>query len=105
MGTFNAWHEKIDSNGKRLSNFSSIIDNYRNIIDIAGKETLGISDSVLAEMEELSIKSAESQVKNAKVQMDTTAADLKKAKEELAKSEMGSDTYKYWEKIVKQLDQ
>jgi hypothetical protein len=42
MATFNAWHTKIEETGQSLETYGSIIDNYKNIVDIVGMDTLGI---------------------------------------------------------------
>lgn len=105
METFNAFHDKIAQTGERFNSFTTIISNYQNMIDVIGKKTLGIDDKFLEDMEEVTISASQGAVENAKAQMDTTAKALEDAKQKMAESEVGSDTYKYWANVVDELDQ
>jgi hypothetical protein len=67
MATFNAWHDEIERNGKVFSHATNMVQKYKNIIDIVGKDKLGVSDELLQEMEQLSVDAAQGAMHNAKV--------------------------------------
>jgi hypothetical protein len=44
METFDAWHEKLESGISVLDHYNSVLESYKNIVDIVGGDTLGLSD-------------------------------------------------------------
>lgn len=107
MTTFTAWHEEIEEVGDKLSSFNSILENFRNIIDTIGKDRLGISDAVLADMEAASMGTLSAQVTNAKAQLDYTKSALADAQKQLADAQARGDqsAIEMWENTIKELDQ
>ena len=69
-------NKEFDTLTQNMQHSSSIIDSYRNIIDLAGQHTLGISDDTLLKMSETQFKLAENSVKVAKEQLEMNKANL-----------------------------
>jgi hypothetical protein len=67
----------------------SVLQNYRNIVDLVGKDTLGISNSLLKDMADITVQNA-----NAKLAASRSAFEANKAAYESAKQafEEGSIT-------------
>jgi hypothetical protein len=42
MATFDAWNEKLETGMTTLDHYGNILASYQNIIDIVGKDVLGI---------------------------------------------------------------
>jgi hypothetical protein len=55
-----------------------MLENYQNIIDIVGKDTLGISDDVLEQMDKAKVAAANSMVQVRKAQAETNRANYEK---------------------------
>lgn len=78
---FDAWQEKLDKNISKQEYLSSLIKNYQNIIDIVGKDRLGISDEIIEKMYQAQMKVANDQSRSAKAALEaakSTYADLEK---------------------------
>ena len=52
------FNDKIERQKDIISDLDGVMNHYRNIIDIVGKDTLGISDEMLRQMSELSVTAA-----------------------------------------------
>lgn len=107
MITFDAWHEKIEANGRAFEYATTMAESYKNIIDLVGKTRLKIDDAVLKDLEDTQMAAADGAMQNAKAQMDTTQSALNKAKEELqkAKERGNQDDIDKWEKDIEALNQ
>jgi hypothetical protein len=55
MATFEAWHEEIENNGRAFEHATATVESYKNMIDIVGKDRLGITDAILEDMEATAI--------------------------------------------------
>jgi hypothetical protein len=44
LNTFDLWQERIDSNIASLNHYTSVIEHFKNIIDVVGKDPFGLSD-------------------------------------------------------------
>ncbi|WP_291627882.1 hypothetical protein [Clostridium sp.] len=58
MEVFDAWNEKLDSGISKLDHYGNVIQSYKNIIDIVGKDTLGLTDTFMATLNQSSIDNA-----------------------------------------------
>ena len=109
MVTFEAWHEKIADVGAAIEAQGELINNYKNIIDIVGKDKLGIDDATLKSMEQASQAVASASLDNAKKQKETTEAALGEARSKKNLYKEGSEMYEFWaareEELSKQLDE
>jgi chromosome segregation ATPase len=88
---YEAWNEKLDENAAKLEHLSGIVDNYKNIIEIVGKDNLGISDATLATMRETQKLNANNTTKAAKEKLDANKAYLAELEAEYAKAEAAGD--------------
>ena len=105
--SFDAWHEELADVSDQIGKQSTILSNYKNIVDTMGQKRLGITNQDMKNIEDMQNKAAQASVANAKAQMDLTKDTLATVQQKLAESEEGSDIYKYWkeqeEKLNKQL--
>ena len=109
MTTFNAWHEKIADVGDSIAAQGELIKSYQNIVDIVGKDKLGVNDSTLKALEEANNAAAKASLNNAKAQKEATESALAEAKSKKALYEAGSEEYEHWlsveEELSKQLEE
>jgi hypothetical protein len=69
MKVFELWHEEFEQNGRVFEHASTMVENYKNIIDIVGKDRLGISDTILKELNDAADKAAKGTYENAAAKM------------------------------------
>jgi hypothetical protein len=58
MTTFDVWHEKIAEVGAAIEAQGDLVNSYKNIIDIVGKDRLGIDNKILKTLEIANNKAA-----------------------------------------------
>ena len=103
MTTFTAWHDNISAVGDSIAAQGELIQNYRNIIDIVGKDKLGINDATLKALEQANNAAAQASLNNARVQKEATASALENAKANKAMYEEGTEEYELWQKTEEEL--
>jgi hypothetical protein len=59
------WNEKISRGQEKIARKLSVLDNYKNIIDIVGKDNFGISDELMSKLEQSAVDSSKNSVKAA----------------------------------------
>ena len=100
-----SFHEEISSINEDLETQLGIVENYQNIVDLMGKEQLGLTDDDIKNMEKLQNQAASTQVKNAKANMDLTRNTLETVRQKIAEIEdKDSEAYKYWQEQEKALN-
>lgn len=100
MTVFDGYIEKFDEVASKTDSYNSVVDSYKNMIDIVGKDTLGISDSLINSMEQASINAASTKIKNAKASLDFVNESLAKAQAERAKYADGTEEAEYWDNQI-----
>ena len=73
---FEAWNEKIEEGTSKLEFYSSVLEGYKNIIDIVGKDMLGISDKTMNRLNQTIISNANDSIRATKAQLDANKATL-----------------------------
>jgi hypothetical protein len=100
MTVFDGYIEKFDEVASKADSYNSVVDSYKNMIDIVGKDTLGVSDSLINSMEQASINAASTKIKNAKASLDFVNESLAKAQAERAKYADGTEEAEYWDNQI-----
>ena len=96
---YDAWNEKLDQNFSRLEHQKSQLKHLNNIIDIIGKDALGISDETMLKMADTSIEVANNNIESAKARLESDQAILDDYKKKLANATTEEDK-KYWQEQV-----
>jgi hypothetical protein len=96
------WNEKLSDNADIIDHYGSVLEGYRNIIDIVGKDTLGISDEIMDTLNRTRVSNANDQLKASKEILEANKSTLAIAEENLAKAkERGNQgDIDYWTKQV-----
>ena len=105
MATFEAWHEEIERNGRAFEHASNMVQSYKDMVDIVGKDQLGLDDAILADMEATQIAAAKGAMENAKMQMETTKQALEQARQNANDTSLDEESRKMWAETAKQLDE
>ena len=101
---YDAWNEKLDKNATKIEHLTSVTDSYKNIIDIVGKDTLGISDEAMAKLTDIQVNNANNALKASKAKLEANEAFLKdlqqKRADAVAKYGEDSDEVADWDKQI-----
>lgn len=73
------FNEKMDDQISKIEQAQSVMDHYKNIIDIVGKDRLGISDGVLKQMSAITVSNATSSLTIARQQKEQNQKALEEA--------------------------
>ena len=95
-----------DNISEKFDNMSNTVKHYRNVVDLVGKETLGITDETLTKMNETEQTLANAGVKNSKAKYDKIAEDRAKAEAGLADAIAKGDeaAQARWKNTLKEID-
>ena len=99
---FNAFHDEISQINDDLDTQISIVDNYKNIVDLMGKEQLGLTDEDLSNIEKLNNQAVQTKVKNAKANMDLTRSTLETVRKNMETAT--GEELEYWQKREEELN-
>ena len=104
---FEAWNEKIEEGTSKLEFYGSVLEGYKNIIDIVGKDMLGISDETMNKLNQTIISNANDSIRATKAQLDANKATLenmKRAREE-ARARDDEEVIKDWDEQIKVVEE
>ena len=76
------FNDKIDHQKDIINDLANVMKHYRDIIDIVGKDVLGISDKLLKQMNRVGLDAAEKNLIISKKQFDEITASYQKAQRE-----------------------
>ena len=105
MEVFDAWNEKLDSGISKLDHYGNIIQSYKNIIDIVGKDTLGLTDTFMATLNQSSIDNAINKLSSTKKSYEVMIDAQNKAEQALeeAKARNDESSIKMWEENLQSI--
>ena len=105
MEVFDAWNEKLDSGISKLDHYGNILQSYKNIIDIVGKDTLGLTDTFMATLNQSSIDNAINKLSSTKKSYEVMIDAQSKAEQALeeAKARNDESSIKMWEENLQSI--
>ena len=100
---FESWNEEIERGITKLEHYGSVLENYKNIIDIVGKDMLGISDETMSNLSKAQIANANNIIRATKAQLDANNSTLEKMRQARAEAEARRDeeSVKEWDEQIK----
>ena len=97
MAGVDAWTEKISEQSALIESQGNMLSNYRNIVDLLGKNNrFGLDKALIKDMRQASVDIANASVTTARVQKETTEAALLEATTKKNAAKKGSEEYQYW---------
>lgn len=84
VAAFENTNKEMEKSIDNLSHLTSMIESYRNILDLAGRDALGISDELMIKLAESQYNIANNNIEIAKAQLDQNTRALEKLKSDLA---------------------
>lgn len=73
---FEAWNEKLEDNVSILEHCTALLDGYKSIIDLIGKDMLGISDEVISALNQAKLSNANDIITSTRAQLEANNAVL-----------------------------
>lgn len=104
---FDAWNEKLDKNTSKLTHLRNLVNNYKNIIDIVGKDNLDISDETMEKIRVVQMKTANDQLSAAKAAMDAAKKTLSQyeAARDAASARGDQESVKEWNNQIEAVEE
>ena len=105
MEVFDAWNEKLEQGIDKLDHYGNVLESYKNIIDIVGKDTLGLSDAFMATLNQSSIDNAINKVTATKKSYETMIDAQSQAEQALEEAKARNDeaSIKMWEENLQSI--
>lgn len=99
-------NSKLDEQSESISHNNSLLENYRNIIDLVGQDALGISDQVMANLSRASVQGAQAELQAAKAKFDTNKAiyDDTLAEYNAIADQLSDEEKARWDETIKNLE-
>jgi len=91
MSAFDAWKEKLDKGIASIDHYNTVLDDYKNIIDIVGKDTLGITDAFMTNLAQRTTDNAINKLRSVKSEYETIVKARDEASSKLADAEARKD--------------
>ena len=83
-GAFDAWNEKFTTQIEILEHYSSVMESFANIVDIVGKETLGITDEMMSKWTQSSVDNSINTLASQRKRLDALRAEEQNLRAQLA---------------------
>ena len=80
ISCFEDWNEEIDNNAKAFDRASKTIQGYRDIIDLVGKDNLGITDEFISSMNKKNIENSINALEASRSTLENTEKSLDSAR-------------------------
>ena len=107
LEAFDMWHEKLEEGIEKFDYFGTILESYQSIIDIVGKDTLGISDSLINTLSQASVDNAINEVEATRDAYKALQQAQIDAERELEKAKARGDeqSISFWESTLNEIQQ
>ena len=95
-------NEKMAKHGEIIEHNNSLLESYKNIIDLVGKDNLGISDQMIQELRKAQVEGSISAVKASKATLDMNKKALADTEAEFAsiQDNLSEEDKKRWEETI-----
>ena len=104
-----AWDDlvsKMDQGIEKLDHLTSMTESYKNIVDIVGKDMLGISDELMKSLDQATYDTALNKLEATSSKLDAMRASRQDAEDALAQARLegNEDLVQYWEDTIATMD-
>lgn len=102
LDTFDDWQEKLDSTLTTIEHYTSVLEHFKNMIDIVGKDSLGLNNQFMANLEQSAINQSLDSIDANKAYYDNLVEIQQEAQEKLEEARARSDqsSADHWEEVV-----
>ena len=102
LDTFDDWQEKLDSTLTTIEHYTSVLEHFKNMIDVVGKDSLGLNDQFMANLEQSAINQSLDSIDANKAYYDNLVEIQQEAQEKLEEARARGDqsSADHWEEVV-----
>ena len=102
LDTFDDWQEKLDSTLTTIEHYTSVLEHFKNMIDIVGKDSLGLNNQFMANLEQSAINQSLDSIDANKAYYDNLVEIQQEAQEKLEEARARGDqsSADHWEEVV-----
>ena len=102
LKTFDYWNEKVEKGISSISRYTDMLSQFKDIVNITGREVLGLSDSFMATFEQQSIDQSMDNIKAAKTHYEALAKTYEDAQAKLAEAQAAGneESIEHWQDVV-----
>ena len=101
---FDEWNTKIDENIEKLEHNASILESFKNIVDLVGKDTLGMADEAINALAQASIDTATKQLEASRTKYEQSKQAADEVREKMAGLNPESEEYKMFAETLKLIE-
>lgn len=107
LDAFDAWNEKLNTGVEILDNYGSMLDHFKNMIDIVGQDNLGLDEDFMNNLGQGTVDNAINKVRATKDIMESVIKAQEQAQKSLNEARANGDqkSQEMWEDTLKQLDE
>lgn len=107
LDAFDAWNEKLNTGVEVLDNYGSMLEHFKNMIDIVGQDTLGLDEDFMNNLGQGTVDNAINKVRATKDIMESVMKAQEQAQKSLDEARAKGDqkSQEMWEDTLKQLDE
>lgn len=107
LESFDAWNEKLNTGVEILDNYGSVLDHFKNMIDIVGQDNLGLDEDFMSNLGQGAVDNAINKVRATKDIMESVMKAQEQAQKSLEEARANGDqkSQEMWEDTLKQLDE
>lgn len=91
LETFQAWTDEIETQTALFDKYTSTLEHYRNVIDIVGKDTLGISSKTLNELRDAQRDVLHDRMRATKAELEAVTASRERVEQAIASARARGD--------------
>ena len=99
ISTWDVWEQEFDDVSEKFAQMNSMLETYKSIIDLVGKENLGVSKEMIQAMTDAQVQIAEGQLKSAQAQMELYQENLENYKKLRAEAQT-EEEIEYYNKLI-----
>ena len=101
---FEKMNEELDKSAEKFDFFNSILSSYKDIIDIVGKDTLGIADEMMESLGKASVNNATNSVAAARAILEANERALAEARAAYANATTEEDK-EHWLEVIETVEE
>lgn len=107
MNVFDDWRDKLNTGIETIDHYSSTLESYRNIIDIVGKDTLGITSEFMNKLAQSTVDVAIDKLKGTKKTYETIVESRDEAEKQLQAAQARNDeaSIKFWQESLETINE
>ena len=106
-GSIEAWNGEIEKGINKLGFYTSMLEGYKNVIDIIGKDAYGLSNDTINKLNDAIVTNSTNIIKSTKAQLEANKATrenmIQARNEALARED--NEAVKEWDKQIEAMDE